>query len=242
MVQETDLLGSIFIKTESLEDYYETLKVIQMLVTSNDWVDHTTGYYINRVRGDLRISFFTSPSIGRSLSFKNRPIEIATTFMDRHGLEFSKPHHSPRDVFFSQHYGGEELQFRAYLATYSSIGFDILRSDRLNARCLFATLRLQKTLTMQSYKWHCRKTFESQSPAYNALAQEKKSQFWQDFSSWPYPAQIDWAHMFVNMVLGVDWDLRAFRPPQQARTIAEINEMLKEIAEQNFQIPDTWYP
>jgi len=202
----------------------------------------TTGYYINRIRGDLRLSFFTPPSMGASLFYKGKPIEIATKFIARHNLEFSKPYQSPSDAYFSKNYGGEEFQFRTYLATYSSIGLEILRSDRLNARCLFATLRLQKTLARQSYKWHCLKTFENQSSSYNSLSQEKQNQFWLDFSYWPYPAQVDWAHMFVNMVLGEDWDLRAYRPPQQARSIEEINEILKQMVEQKFQIPETWYP
>jgi len=54
----------------------------------------------------------------------------------------------------------------------------------------------------QSYKPHFLRTFENQSPFYNSLSPTEKDQFWHDLVHWPNPLEVDWAHFFVNMVLG----------------------------------------
>jgi hypothetical protein len=86
----------------------------------------------------------------------------------------------------------------------------------------------------QEYKPHFLRTFEQQSDFYNSLSAADKDQFWNDLINWP-PQSEEWAHMFVNMVLGCDLD------SQRPLTITEINANLQRLRF-GFQIRQGWLP
>ncbi len=221
---EKDLFGRYLIKAPNggrFNGYYRSLDVIRPLLDSQEWLTSVTGFYIN-VAGEfdsVRLSYFTSRP--------DQTNEVVNRFAMQHKLEKVEPMARAHTVSISQEYGGEELRFRKYLSTYALIGLEIMEADLLNARCLFATFRWQVMRARQPYRPHFITTFESQSSFYNSLLNEQKEQFWQDLAHWPNPPQVDWAHLFVNMVLGCDWNgpkiWPMFLTQQPALTIQEIS-------------------
>ena len=90
-----------------------------------------------------------------------------------------------------------------------------------------------------SYRQHFESTFNKQSSFYRNLQEKEKESFWEDMNHWPNPPQVDWAHMFVNMILGLDWPIFFESPPMKAATLTEINKILKQ-CNIDFEIPDNW--
>jgi hypothetical protein len=230
---ENDLFGRFFLKKPSgikYDNYYSTIDAIYPLLQSNDWKQCVTGYYIN-VAGNMdavRLSFFTSDT--------QKALKCKDGFCSNNNVVEIQPCEYPHEAKISEGYGGEELRFRKFLHNYTLIGIDLMNEDLLNARCLFATFRLQIMRARQEYKPHFEGTFEKHSQIYLSLSEKDKEQFWSDLSNWPNPPQVDWAHMMVNMILPGDfvgaWN--DFLSPKPALTIDEINKI---VAPMNFQIP-----
>lgn len=237
-ISENDLFGRFFLKRpdgEKYHNYYRTIATICSLLQCNDWNECVTGYYIN-VAGDMdavRLSYFTSDP--------QNTLKCKDDFCSANNVAEIQSCEYPHEVKISEGYGGEELRFRKFLHMYTLIGIDLINSDLIKARCLFATFRLQVMRARQAYKPHFEGTFEKCSQTYLSLFEEDKQQFWSDLSNWPNPPQVDWAHMMVNMILPGDfvpaWN--DFLSPKPALTIEEINQI---VAPMNFQIPVDWEP
>jgi hypothetical protein len=236
-LSESDLFGVILLKLpeeENLKGYYRALFSAEPLLRSSAWIESVTGYYLNVGDGDsLRISYFTSK--------KNNPAQLIDKFIGQNMLEYGQKPKPPGTMNVSLNYGGEELRFRRFLSTYAPIGLDIMVSDLLHAQCLFATFRFQVMLSRKAYRPHFEATFLKKSNFYQSLSSKDKEQFWSDMSYWPNPPQVDWAHMFVNMVLGRDWPGLFSIGPRTELTYEEINNILRE-ARMDFQIPLNWDP
>jgi len=235
-ITETDLFGTFHLRVpggDKYAGYYSSLDAIRPLLNSEEWKENITGFYLN-VAGDfdgVRISYWTTSP--------EQTQQTVDEFVAEHGLEYIRNPSTPVQTRNSQQYGGEELRFRRFLATYTQIGLDIMEADLLNARRLFATFRLKVMIGRQPYKPHFIGTFENHSPFYNDFSDAEKDQFWLDIAHWPNPPQVDWAHMMVNMVLGCDWNQifqQASLPPL---SISEINQIIRN---QGFQIPQDWQP
>ena len=237
-LNETDLFGRFFLKTPNggkFHNYYSSLDAIRPLIRGDQWAQYVTGYYINITRDfeAVRLSYWTtSPEHTK---------KVVNQFVENQGLHHAQNPTIPSRTRNSDGYGGEEMRFRRFLAIYTQIGLDIMERDLLNARCLFATFRWQVMRAGRSYKPHFLKTFQNHSAFFNSLTSNEKKQFWLDLANWPDPDQVDWAHMFVNMVLGGDWFpiWDNFRSPQRPLSISEINDLLRV---RGFQIPENWSP
>jgi hypothetical protein len=236
---EADLFGRFLLKVpggDKFTGYYCSLDALRPLLYSESWLDSVSGFYINVAGGfdTVRLSYF-APSA-------DLPRTAIGNFASQCQLEVEILE-SPHYVRIARKYGGEELRFRRFLSTYTPVGLEIMEADLLHARCLFATFRWQVMRARESYRPHFLRTFESQSAFYNSLAREEQDQFWRDLAHWPNPPQVDWAHMFVNMVLACDWirpqDWRGFQRAQPPLPIPKIN---KKVAPLDFQIPDEWRP
>ena len=238
-VSDIDLFGKVILKIPGqprFSGYYRSLDAIRPMFHSEDWLGSVTGFYINIAGGfnSVRLSYFTaSPNLTQM---------TVERFAKEFRLEFEVaelPHHH----IISRKYGNEEIRFRRFLSIYTQIGLEIMEKDLLHARCLFATFRWQIMRARKSYRPHFLRTFESQSAFYNSLGIEQQDQFWCDLAYWPNPPQVDWAHLFVNMVLGCDWNGRkawlSFLSPQPPLSIPKINEI---VAELGFQVPNGWQP
>jgi len=235
----SDLSGRFYLRLPGsggrFAGYYASLEALRPLLEGAEWQAAATGYFIN-VAGDfdaVRLTYFSAAP--------DRLGALVRQFAAARGLAQSQPPEPPVPAQVAAGYGGEELRFRRYLATYTRIGLDLLRADALNARCLFATFRWQVMAARQPYRPHFQRTFQRDSPFYRGLPAAAQDQFWADLVHWPNPPQVDWAHMMVNMLLGCDWlgDWLYFLRPQPPLGRAEINERL---AEQGFAIPDDWKP
>lgn len=216
------------------ESYYSTLNALRPLLRSSEWQSQTTGWYLN-VGGHnfdaVRISYFCPHG--------NDPRTAVDAFLADSSLSLFATPDSPKDVKVAHTYGGDESRFRSYLSTYSHIGLDLIGTDLHYAQCLFVTYRWQAFMSRGDCRDHFAPSFESRSPYYHSMSREGHEQFWSDFSHWPNPPQVDWAHMFVNMVLGCDWNhVFKWSYPHQALSITEINEMLRN--QHVFQVPLKW--
>lgn len=240
LIKETDLFGRFFLKAPDggrFSGYYCSVNAIRPLVGSKEWLKYVTGFYIN-VTGDydaVRLSYFTT--------YSDQTIEVVNHFVAKHKLINIQNPEIPHQEKISESYGGEELRFRRFLLTYTLIGLDIMQADLLNARCLFATFRWQVMRARKPYKPHFERTFEKHSTCYNSLLSAEKDLFWRDLDHWPNPPKVDWAHFFVNMVLGCDWNeketWKIFLSPREPLSIQEINRLIRE---QDFKIPQNWSP
>jgi len=237
-ISENDLFGRFFLKKPGgvqYHNYYSTIFALSSLLHSNDWNECVTGYYIN-VAGNMdavRLSFFANDP--------QNALKCKDGFCLANNVAEIQPCEHPYEIKISEGYGGEELRFRRFLHMYTLIGIDLINADLLNARCLFATFRLQVMRARQAYKPHFEGTFVKHSQTYLSLSENDKEQFWTDLSNWPNPPQVDWAHMMVNMILPGDvvpaWN--DFLSPKPALTVGEINHI---VAPMNFQIPVDWEP
>ena len=217
-VKETDLFGVIFLNagnSKPVEGYYTSLDAIRPLVESEAWLETVTGFYINasedpndeNVVNVARLSYFTRSA--------DQAIKVVEDLIVANRLEHAKDPDIPKLAKVSEIYSGGELRFRKYLSTYTQIGLDIMKKkeDQENARYLFTTFRWQVMRGNRPYKPHFERTFESDSPFYKKLSPDQKAHFWSDLSFWPNPPQVDWAHMFVNMVLAQDFPNPPITPP-----------------------------
>lgn len=237
-ISENDLFGRFFLKKPDgiqYRNYYSTIVAICPLLHRNDWKECVTGYYIN-VAGDMdavRLSFFTVDP--------QNALKCKDNFCLVNNIVEIQPCEHPHKTRISEGYGSEELRFRNFLYMYTLIGIDLIIADLLNARCLFATFRLQVMRSRQAYKPHFEGTFEKHSQTYLSLSEEGKEQFWSDLSNWPNPPQVDWAHMMVNMILPGDFvpNWNEFLSQKPALTVGEINQI---VAPMDFQIPVDWEP
>ena len=239
-IAATDLFGRFYLRAPDggrIAGYYSSLNALRPLLDSGEWKESVTGYYLN-VAGDLdavRLSYFTtSPDQTR---------RIVESFVADHGLEYVRPSSAPVSERISARYGGEELRFRKFLATYTQIGLDLLDYDITYARRLVAEYRL----SYSPQRLSCRPLFEpaltKHSPYYNSLDSQAKSQLWQDFDYW-HPGG-DWLHMMVNMLLPEDWlympEFKSFflgdnRPPITP------DQRQAMLAMFNLDIPPNWRP
>jgi hypothetical protein len=236
----SDLFGRFLLKGSNggaFSGYYRSLEAMRPLLESNDWQSSVSGYYVN-VAGDfdaVRLSYFTP--------LPDQPRQAMERFAAKRRLERAEVPEPPHEKEISQNYGGEEIRFRKYLSTCTLVGLDIMEADLLHARRLFATFRWQVMRARRPYRPHFLSTFQQQSAFYRSLRPYEQDQFWRDLEHWPNPPQVDWAHLFVNMVLGCDWNhpstWRSFLTPQSPMPIHEINRI---VSGQGFQIPDNWRP
>jgi hypothetical protein len=238
LLRETDLFGRFYLKKPNggrFRGYYESLIGMRPLLCSKEWLQSVRGYYVN-VAGKqdaVRLSYWTTaPQQTRN---------IIDLFVSQNGLKHIKEPIIPKHAINSAGYGGEELRFRRFLSTYTLIGLEIMETDLLHARRLFATFRWQIVRAGKPYRPHFLKTFEDQSFFFNSLSAREKEQFWLDLSYWPDSNKVDWAHLFVNMVLAADWFpvRKHFHSPQRPLSISEINQLLEPMG---FQIPENWSP
>jgi hypothetical protein len=236
-VQVDDLFGQIFLRKKgvpsNLKGYYESLIGLVPFLRGEGW-GLTTGYYINCARDDsVRLSYFIRP--------EDDILPIIDSFISDFGFEYAQSP-SPSKVFeVSDSYGKEELRFRRYLSIYTLVGLDIIAANLFHSRCLFATFRLQVMAQRLPFKPHFESTFIKYSPYYCSMSEEEKNAFWSDISHWPNPPQVDWAHMFLNMVLGREWFDFFKLPPQPPMTIQDINYSLAS-DNMDYRIPVDWTP
>jgi len=237
-VSVNDTFGTLCVTnndTTKIKGYYSTLDTLRPLFQMPEWQSVTSGWYLN-VTGAfnvVRISYFCPVDAD--------PRDLVRGFLAEHGLSYSATPEAPRVIKVAAKYGGEELRFRRYLATYSYIGLDITGANLHHSQCLFATFRGQVFMERGDYRGHFAPTFEKLSPFYCCISDKDRRQFWSDLEYWPNPPQVDWAHMFVNMVLASDWNcLFELEYPQDRLTIPKINQVLSR--DHVFQIPLEWNP
>lgn len=183
----------------SLSDYYKTVSVLRELFASPEWSSSVTGFYLNAITREsyqvtVRIAYMVS-------AMTAKPVDSYQAYADRKGLvTVGFDELEPRESVMTDYYGGDELLFRRYLATYSWIGMDLLENDFDGSTRLFTDLRKQPRAT---YRAFLENTFLFRSPYFAAMLKADQEEFWQSFVSWP-KSNADWTHMMVNMMIGCD--------------------------------------
>ena len=236
-----DYFGTIFIKIDdsrAFYGYYSLIDCIRPMLDSVAWKSNTTGWYINCDGGNfnnVRISYFCK---------KNKdPRNVVKKFISDKLISLYEEMKPPQMVKVSMGYGGEELRFRKYLSHFTHIGLDLMDNDLHYAQCLFSVFRLQIFTWGGNSSRYFKPSFKNRSPYYNLMSDEDKKQFLKDLNHWPNPPGVDWAHMFVNMILGTDW-FRLFKSAHAGVCIPlpidGINDLLNEF--HIFKIPRDWEP
>lgn len=232
-VTEKDHVGRFFLRKKGLlqnmDCYFRSLIALAPFLRSDEW-RLSTGYYINERYNSARLTYFTNPEVDL--------LSVVKSFIINSDFEYAKPPEQPIFKRVSDDYGGDELRFRRFLSIYSLIGLDLVTSDLLHARCLFATFRFQIMFSRSPYLDHFESSFQKLSTFYRSMSDEEKQQFWNDMSHWPQNKG-DWAHMFVNMILGKDWNPYACL--SNNLSIPDINFILLRDG-MDFQIPYNWKP
>lgn len=235
-VSVDDLFGRFFLRKKGApsnrDGYYMSLLAIEPLLRSDAWSLNANHYInIDAKRNSVRVSYFVT---------KDKDVmPIVATFVSNSDVEHAIPPNLPEATEIATSYGGEELRFRRFLSTYSHIGLDIMTADLFHAICLFVTFRFQIMAPRSPYREHFESTFNRQSFFYREMQEKEKVSFWEDMTHWPNPPQVDWAHMFVNMVLGLDWPIFFQSSPMNPATLNEINNILRQ-CNMGIQIPNNW--
>lgn len=182
----------------------------------------------------VRISYFVAEkesdkaiSIFRAFFANNKIGELTENF--------SPPH---IDIIAGGYGGlGYEQRFRNFLANYTQIGLELLQGNLLHSRRLFTVYRFQVRQASVPFEEYFEPTFNKYSSFYSSMSDKEKLQFFADLKEWPHQFYgEEWAHMMVNMVVGIDFKWSPFDKPLG---IVEINKILKNI---DFEIPLTWNP
>lgn len=190
---------TIINKGENLADYYKTVSILRDFFVSLEWINSVTGFYLNAITREpyhvtVRIAYMVA-------AMTTKPVDSYQAYADRKGLvTVGFDELEPREGVITDYYGGDELLFRRYLATYSWIGMDLLENDFDNSTRLFSELRKQPRAT---YRVFLEPAFLAKSPYFAAMSKADQEEFWMSFMSWP-KSNTDWAHMMVNMMIGRD--------------------------------------
>jgi hypothetical protein len=227
-IPKEHLFGLFFIKKsyESTWDfYYHTIDALRPLFGRKDFNQLVSGFYLNRIRESVRISYFVSERN------KQKAISIFQSFFKEKAIsEFETQ--PPRKIVVAEKYGGEELEerFRFFLALETQIGLELMKADLLHARSLFATYIFQVYKGRLPIREHFEPTFLRHSQTFISLSNEERKQFFEDLENHP-----GWMHMMVNFVFGYDFRRHVY-PDGIPLPIPRINEIL-ERNNVGFQIP-----
>ena len=227
------------------ESYYRTIDALRPILTKETFAAAISGFYLNVCSqyayqfDSLRICYFTSKS--------SSPLAVSVfkDFFKDHGFLEIRESSSPKQCVVAAEYGGQEFEkrFRNFLNIETKIGLDLIKSDLLQAKCLFSTYRWRVRKADLPVRAHFEPTFRRDSPTYNGLSESEKDHLLIDLWEWPNPPQVDWAHFMLNLILGCDWKWVFSNPnyitPGKPLPIADINAIVKELG---FQIPLDWQP
>jgi hypothetical protein len=230
ILSETDLFGVMFFSVSpspTYDDYYRSITELAPLLGARPWQNACTGFYLSGIDRMVRLSYFTVDA--------RVPPKVAHTIYEATGLLQPRPVEAPRTATVSQNYGGAELDFRRYLCTYTAIGLDLFDADLLHSQRLFTTYRCQVFATGAVARSHFEASFEKMSESYRLLSSKEQDTFWAGFQSSP-----GWDHMFVNMVLAVDWTVPC-DPRIPAPSAAQLSAFLAGQG-LGFDVPDGWNP
>lgn len=222
-ISDKDLFGRVvigFADAKTYQDYYGALEIFIPFLRSLSIYDLTTGFYINSAHKQIRISYFCDiTNIG---NLKDAIISL----LRNTSIVFISEELPKENVYIAEAYGGREfeLQFRRYLSMQSRIGIDLIEHDSSTIKKMAAKYRWQVFPVQGSKREYFEEYFRRYSASYNSLNESQKSQFWYDISLWPNPPQVDWAHMFINLILGFDAGAHRFANwPFKPLSIDEIN-------------------
>jgi len=230
-IPKKDLFGIFFVIKSfgtTWDSYYGTIDALRPLFELKDFKKNISGFYINRIDGLVRISYFVSEEN------KQRAISIFKNFFKVNTISEVKIQR-PTKTIVAEQYGGEELEerFRDFLALETQIGLELTKADLLHVKRLFATYCWQVRIASSPVKKHFEPTFNKYSQSYFSLTNTEKKRFLRELEERP-----NWAHMMVNFILGLDFKTYLFRKP---KSISEINTILKQ-CNLDFQIPLDWKP
>ena len=184
---------------ETLDDYYKTVFLLSDFLKSSEWKSSVSGFYLNAIKREpynytVRIAYMVN-------GMTSQPVECYQAYALRKKLVTAGYDElKPPAGLYTDYYGGDELAFRRYLATYSWIGIDLLRNGFEESTRLFSDLRKQPRAT---YRPFLESFFLDKSPYFSSLTKGEQAEFWAAFVSWP-KSSADWAHMMVNMMIGRD--------------------------------------
>ena len=229
---DNELYGQFFLSmsaTPSFDNYYESIRILTPYLRNVIWINSCSGYYINSVDYGLpRITYFAVDATEATMEVEKICAQT--------GLIQVKQATALKPVKFKDTYGGSEARFRRYLCTYTQIGLELLESACIHAQRLFATYRLRIWTAGESGRSHMEDSFLRYSPSYQSLSPTAQNEFWADFDF-----AGSWNHMFVNMILAIDWPNIPRGQAVIPQSDADISAFLAKHG-LGFNIPNGWKP
>ncbi len=172
-------------------DYHKSVYYFGMILSKYKGnIPGSTGYYLNRSKyhpSAVRLTLFTRN--------ENAAKEINNWIHDleRNKLIMIVPYvfRKPDQVTFTKHYGGDEYEFRKYLAIYTPICIECMGYNYNEAQKIWTDLMEHGGTDI---------IFMEHSKYFNKLAYEEKCKFIDSMYN------KGWGHMVINFVLGYDED------------------------------------
>jgi hypothetical protein len=221
-----------------LDNYYQLIGILEELNREKALYRLLTGYYYNHIGKDtkfgVRLSYFLKQGVSFGKEFQERLNDAKEVVI----IKKEQPSHK----VISAGYGGAkyEHRFRNWLGLQSLMGTELLLNNRDHARKLAVTFRWQVFPVGKSARSHFESSLLRYSNTYNLLNKVERDEFWVDFSHWPNPPQVDWAHMFINLIFGSDWNPADLKRRGATLSLNEINVQI--LAFDNLEISDGWKP
>lgn len=150
-VRNRDWFGVIFLRlrgeAENVQGYWAGLAKLRGFLLGPEWGRATTGWYVNHIEreatvGAIRLSYF----VRKDDAWPSKVLRIACTAFEVIQEE------KPRRLKLSKGYDGREGRFRAFLATYSLVGLEMMASDFQGA-WLFWEVFCEQKMTMKEPIW-----------------------------------------------------------------------------------------
>lgn len=209
--------GQLFV---SSNQYFDCLGSVTSLLEDNNFKRWVPGFYINCVRGTLRLTCFTdnkeeTKKIIKDLIDKNNKINLYSDFEES---------------------SISDERFRNFLNTYTKIGLDLLKNfGELCSRRLVAEYRFDYHPHTRYQRATPKEFFESVFSRHSQFFRELNEnyppdQLWEDFKK--VDEQGVWIHFLVNMFLTLDLSPYGVVVSEQNK-----NNFLETIS---LDLPENW--
>lgn len=180
------------------DEYFNCLRKIKNLFQDPDFESSIPGFYINFIRGSLRLCYYTidvkkTRQAKEVFLGKNPEIKIFSS-------------QEPEEAQKLKNCDDNDLRFRNFLTTYSQIGLDLIDCNNFQyIRDLVAGYRFAYICVGRiSSRPFFEAAFSKYSNFFNQMNLSMVEQFWKDLDRYDDEGRPDWAHYFVNMLLPYD--------------------------------------
>jgi len=186
-------------KNRMIDTYFEGISRLSSLLYSDALHDHLNGFHLSLwIEDGIRFTFFVNDGLDGEDFLED---QFQNLNFERYLPRDDEP---PTPERYTQYLtkGKTYIQFRRFLQLITNIGLESINWDQAQSRKLAAEYRLDIGPSGQSAKPHFQGWYNNLS-YYNSLTSDLKEELLEGLDFW-FTSTMDWAHMFVTMVLPGD--------------------------------------